>query len=176
MGSSLSEMPEAEIERLSGIARRLGEVIADRHCVLVTGATTGLPALVSRAARARGGLAVGISPAASLQEHRSSFDLPDDDADFIVFTGFGLKGRNVINVRSSDIVVIIGGGIGTLNEFTVAFDEGKVIGVLEGTGGVADQVKAIAALSRKSVEPELVFESNPEKLIDLCLKALAGRK
>ena len=176
MGSSRSEMAEEEIERLTDLAERLGEVIADRGCVLVTGATTGFPAIVSRAARARGGLAVGISPASSIQEHKSVYALPDDATDLIVFTGFGLKGRNVINVRSSDIVIIFGGGIGTLNEFTIAYDEGKVIGVLEGSGGAANQIRSLTALSIKRGTDELVFESSPEKLIDTCLEVLGARK
>lgn len=93
----------------------------------------------------------------------------------MVYTGFGLKGRNVVNVRSSDVVIIFGGGIGTLNEFTIAYDEGKVIGVLEGTGGIADQIKKIAALSSNPACSELVFESSPEDLIDSCLEVLARR-
>jgi uncharacterized protein (TIGR00725 family) len=142
--------------------------------VLVTGATTGFPNIVSRAAQERGCLTIGISPASSREEHRSRYLLPDDGVDVIVYTGFGLKGRNVVNVRSSDIVIIFGGGIGTLNEFTIAYDEGKVIGVLEGTGGVADQIKKIVALSNTS-RSELVFESSPEDLIDNCLRVFAGR-
>jgi len=168
-------MSGSEVERLTRLAERLGQVIAERGCVLVTGATTGFPNVVSRAARRQGCLTVGISPASSREEHTSGYSLPDDGVDVIVYTGFGLKGRNVINVRSSDVVIIFGGGIGTLNEFTIAYDEGRVIGVLEGTGGAADQIKGIAALSSKPARCELVFESSPEELIDTCLKVLAER-
>ena len=175
MGSSRAQMSGSDVERLTRLAERLGQVIADRGCVLVTGATTGFPDIVSRAARRQGCLTVGISPASSREEHTSRYSLPDDGVEVIVYTGFGLKGRNVVNVRSSDVVIIFGGGIGTLNEFTIAFDEGKVVGVLEGSGGVADQIKEIAALSSKPAGSELVFESSPENLIDTCLKVLGGR-
>ena len=135
MGSS-SDAALANDERgLASVAGRLGQVIAERGCVLVTGATTGLPDIVSRAARRRGGLTIGISPAPSWNEHVSEYSLPEDGVDVMVYTGFGLKGRNVVNIRTSDIVIIFGGVIGTLNEFTIAYDEGKVIGLLEGTGG-----------------------------------------
>ena len=40
-------------------------------------------------------------------EHVQRYGLPDDGADVIVYTGFGYKGRNVINIRSSDIVIIL---------------------------------------------------------------------
>jgi uncharacterized protein (TIGR00725 family) len=90
----------------------------------------------------------------------------------IIYTGFGLKGRNVINVRSSDVVIILGGGIGTLNEFTIAYDEGQVVGVLEGTGGAADQIKNIEAISSRREGSALLYESSPEVLIDNCLRML----
>jgi uncharacterized protein (TIGR00725 family) len=130
MGSSTLQIGGSDVERLTVLAQRLGEAIADHGCVLVTGATTGFPDIVSRSARGRGCLTIGISPASSKEEHTSTYSLPDDAVDVIVYTGFGLKGRNVINVRSSEVVIISGGGIGTLNEFTIAYDEGKVIGVL----------------------------------------------
>ena len=176
MGSArIGSSDRDQAQRLVSLAERLGEVLAEHNCVLVTGATTGIPDSVSRAARARGGLTIGVSPAASRREHVSEYSLPDDGADVIIYTGFGLKGRNVINVRTADIVVIFGGGLGTLNEFTIAYDEGKVIGVLEGTGGVADLVKELAALSGKRDASEIVFESNPDGLIDKCLRALDER-
>ena len=175
MGSS-SDGALANDERgLALVAGRLGQVIAERGCVLVTGATTGLPDIVSQAARSRGGLTIGISPAPSSNEHVSEYSLPYDGVDVMVYTGFGLKGRNVINIRTSDIVVICGGGIGTLNEFTIAYDEGKVIGVLEGTGGVADRIKQIVSLSSKDTGSELVFESDPEVLVDRCLQLASER-
>jgi uncharacterized protein (TIGR00725 family) len=176
MGSAQETLNEGEAEHLKSLASRLGRIIAERGCMLITGATTGFPDLISRATRSAGGITIGISPAQSREEHVSRYSLPDDGADVIIYTGFGLKGRNVINVRSSDIVVIVGGGIGTLNEFTIAFDEGKVIGILEGSGGVADRIKEIAALSGRRVASELVFDSNPEALIDACLEVLGKRQ
>src|SRR2546421_140451 len=95
------------------LAKRLGRAVAEHHCTLITGATTGFLDLISRAARSAGAITIGISPAQS-KEHVSRYSLPDDGADVIIYTGFGLKGRNVINVRSCNIVLVVGGGIGTL--------------------------------------------------------------
>jgi uncharacterized protein (TIGR00725 family) len=175
MGSSGKILGDSESLRLTSISERLGQVIAERDCVLVTGATTGFPDLVSRAARRHGGWTIGISPAFSKDEHLERYALPDDGVDIIIYTGFGLKGRNVINVRTSDVVIILGGGIGTLNEFTIAYDEGKIVGVLEGTGGVADRVKEIATLSSKLARSELLFDSNPEALVAACLEMFGNR-
>jgi hypothetical protein len=75
-------------------------------------------------------------------------------------------------VRSSDIVIIFGGATGTLNEFTIAYDEGKVIGVLEGSGGCADHIKEIIEFCKKQTRAIVLFDSDPEKLIEDCLNAL----
>jgi uncharacterized protein (TIGR00725 family) len=173
MGSS-GTLP-ADSDYVCLLAKRLGQAVADRDCILVTGATTGFPDLVSRAARQRGGWTIGISPASCREEHLAHYGLPDDGADAIVYTGFGLKGRNVINVRTCDVVIIFGGGFGTLNEFTIAYDEGKVVGVLEGTGGVADRIKEVSGLGTKKVNSALLFDSSPEALVAACLK-LAGTR
>jgi len=137
--------------------------------VLVSGGTTGFPHIISCAARERGGLSIGISPALSKAEHISQYSLPLDGADVFIYTGFGLKGRNVINVRSSDIVIIFGGELGTLNEFTIAYDEGKIIGVLKDTGGVAEQILEISKLSSRRGPGEIIFEKEPDTLIARCL-------
>ena len=175
MGSAQMATDQSTAATLKSLAVRFGCAIPDHGCILITGATSGLPDVISRAARSYGAITIGVSPAQSREEHVSRYLLPDDGADVIIYTGFGLKGRNVVNVRSSDIVIIFGGGIGTLNEFTIAFDEGKVIGVLEGTGGVADRIKEIAELSERKVVSELVFDSNPEALIEKCLQVLGSR-
>jgi len=134
-----------------------------------------LPDLVTQAARAKGGLTVGISPASNSQEHIERYRLPSDSSEVMIYTGFGLKGRNVINIRSSDIVVIFSGGIGTLNEFTIAYDEGKVIGILEGSGGITDHVPGLIASSEKKNYSTVIFDRSPEKLIERCLGALTEK-
>jgi uncharacterized protein (TIGR00725 family) len=94
----------------------------------------------------------------------------------IVYTGFGYKGRNVINVRSSDVVVIFGGATGTLNEFTIAYDEGKIIGVLEGSGGVADHIREIIEFCKKPTHGRVLFDRDPESLVRRCLGVLGSAR
>jgi uncharacterized protein (TIGR00725 family) len=174
MGASANDgLAPSEKPRLQRIAEELGEAIANADCVLVTGATTGLPAMVANAFRKRGGFALGISPAENYSDHVQRYGLPDDGADVIVYTGFGYKGRNVINIRSSDIVIILGGATGTLNEFTIAYDEEKVIGVLVGSGGVADHIEKVVEVCQKPSRGRLLFESDPKTLIQSCLRAMA---
>lgn len=174
MGASAGELAGGEKARLEGLAERLGAAIAARDCVLVTGATTGLPDLVARAARQHGAFSLGVSPASSIEEHER-LGLPADAADAIVFTGFGFKGRNVVNIRSSDVVLIFGGATGTLNEFTIAYDEGKVIGVVEASGGVAGHIREILSFCNKKTAARVIYDPDPEKLLDRCLGAMKNR-
>jgi len=174
MGASGSELSAGDNARLKALAERLGAAIAARDCVLVTGATTGIPDLVTRAARKNGALTLGVSPAHDRHEHER-LGLPSDAADVIIYTGFGFKGRNVVNVRSSDIVLVFGGATGTLNEFTIAYDEGKVIGVVEGSGGIADHIREILSFGHKKTRAALLFGSDPEKLLDECLAEFRKR-
>jgi hypothetical protein len=170
MGASANDALTAdEASRLRTLAEELGLAIATADCILVTGATTGLPDLVAQAFRKQGGFSLGISPAENRSQHVSRYGLPEDGADMIIYTGFGYKGRNVINIRSSDIVLIIGGAIGTLNEFTIAYDEGKIIGVLEGSGGIADRIRDIIMMCNKPTDGELLFERAPDRLLERCL-------
>ncbi|HEX7721962.1 MAG TPA: hypothetical protein VF397_07370 [Pyrinomonadaceae bacterium] len=155
-------------------ARALGQAIAARDLVLLSGATTGVIHLVGKAARDAGGFHIGISPAENQRDHVERFQLPTDACDAIVYTGFGLKGRNVVLVRSCDVVVFIAGSIGSLNEFTIAYDEGKIIGCVAGTGGVADEIKRIAETFPKKTKARIVYDDDPAKLIDRCLAELPG--
>jgi uncharacterized protein (TIGR00725 family) len=176
MGASANDaLSAAEASGLRGLAEALGSAIARAGCLLVTGATTGLPGSVAQAFRAQGGFALGISPAENRLEHVTRYGLPESGADVIVYTGFGYKGRNVINIRSSDVVLIVGGATGTLNEFTIAYDEGKIIGVLEGSGGVADHMAKIIDYCRKATQGVVLFDADPERLVKQCLAAFERR-
>ena len=119
---------------------------------------------------------MGISAAHSFVEHQERYGLPQQGSDVVIYTGFGFKGRNVINIRSSDIVVIFGGSIGTLNEFTIAYDEGKIIGILEGSGGVADHVRQLMHAIPKQTQAALFFDRDAAQLLSVCLAELTKRR
>ena len=151
-------------------AERLAKAIAARDVVLFTGATTGLVYVVGKTAREAGCFHVGISPGTNEREHVDLYKLPTDSCDVLVYTGFGLKGRNVVLVRSCDVVLFVAGAMGSLNEFTIAHDEGKTIGCLTGTGGVADDVDQLLQKFGKRATGARVFKNeDPEKLLDDCL-------
>jgi uncharacterized protein (TIGR00725 family) len=168
MGSAETAASATLLEK----ARALGRTIASFEVILLSGATTGLVYETGRAAAEAGALHVGISPAGDEREHAEGYQLPSDACSVIIYTGFGLKGRNVVLVRSCDVVLIIAGSIGSLNEFTIAYDEGKVIGCLTGTGGVADEIKRLVSTFKKPTRARVVYEDEPEKLVARCLSEI----
>jgi uncharacterized protein (TIGR00725 family) len=143
----------------------LGRLIAERGLILVTGATTGTPYWAAKGAKEAGGIVIGLSPAVSKIAHIKTYHLPTDYHDLIIYTGFDYSGRNLLLTRSADAIITICGRMGTLNEFTIAFVDGKPQGVLIHTGGTADSLKEIVAHAHRG-PGKIVYESDPEKLLN----------
>jgi uncharacterized protein (TIGR00725 family) len=161
MGGATGTMTKRHLD----VAHRLGQAIARNQCILITGACPGLPLAAACGAKQEGGFVVGISPGLSLDEHVFKYQSPTDFHDVLIYTGSGLMGREVVNIRSSDMVVIIGGRSGTLGELAIAYDEGKLIGVLTGTGGISDLVADILKACKKDTGSKVIYDTDPEDLI-----------
>lgn len=147
---------------------QVGQEIVRQNGILITGATTGIPHEAAKGAKAEGGVSIGISPAATYAAHVKSYKLPTDSFDFIIYSGFDYSGRNLILTKAADAVIIICGGFGTLNEFTIALEDDKPIGILSGTCGASDE---IYNLLKNIKDPHhhgagrLVFSSDPKELV-----------
>jgi len=146
-------------------AEKLGRLIAEHNLVLVTGATTGLPYWAAKGAKSAGGIVVGFSPASTWKSHTKTYKLPTDYHDVIVYTGFGYSGRNLLLTRASDGIVTLCGRVGTLNEFTIGFEDEKPQGVLKGTGGTTDMLEEILKQAHRG-PGKVIFETDCAKLVD----------
>ncbi len=165
MGASDLDSPT----EVRALCRTLGGAIASTGHCLLTGACPGLPHEAVKGAKQAGGHIIGISPATNLDEHVLVFDSPYAEYDVMIYTGLGLMGRELINIRSSDIVIIAGGHADTLGEFAIAYEEGKVIGVLLGSGGVADEIPELLPNLAKSTTSFVIYERSPIKLVEKLL-------
>ena len=149
-------------------AYEVGQEIVRQDGILITGATTGMPYMAAKGAKDAGGMSVGISPAATYAAHVKTYHLPIDYFDFIIYSGFDYSGRNLILTKAADAVIIICGGFGTLNEFTIALEDDKPVGILTNTCGVADE---IYGMLKNIKDPHrhgtgrLVFSDEPKELI-----------
>ncbi len=146
-------------------AQELGRLIAERGLILVTGATTGIPYWAAKGAKEAGGFVVGLSPASSKAAHVKSYRLPVDYHDIIVYTGFDYSGRNLLLTRAADAIITVSGRVGTLNEFTIAFEDKKPQGILTGTGGMSDMLQEILTKAHRGTG-KTVFESDPKTLLE----------
>lgn len=161
MGSAGGDLESGAVD----LCWRLGRAIAKRGCCLLTGACPGLPHDAVLGARKSGGHVVGISPASSLKGHVEIFDSPYKEYDVLIFTGLGLMGRELVNIGSSDIVIVVGGRSGTLGEFAIAYEAGKLIGVLTGTGGITEALGALQTSLNKNTGSEIIYDSDPDQLV-----------
>ncbi|MEK7606748.1 MAG: hypothetical protein AAB444_00930 [Patescibacteria group bacterium] len=153
-------------------AREVGRQIIEQGAILTTGATTGIPYESSKGAKEAGGLVVGFSPASSPKEHVKKYRLPLSYLDIVVYTGFGYAGRNLLLTRASDAVIVVCGRMGTLNEFTIAFEDQKVIGVLLESGGTADEIPHILEKARKTIKGNVIYGRTPKEIVSKVLAAI----
>src|SRR3989344_3683737 len=113
-----------------------------------------------------GGMVIGISPAFSEYEHVNEYMSPHYH-DILIYTGLWFMNRDIINIRSCDAVILISGGIGSLNEFTIAYDEGRPVGILTNSGGISNSIPHIVEeLCHRHIPPNVVFDDTPATLLD----------
>jgi len=156
--------PSAEALRA---AELVGANIAGAGAILITGGLSGVMEAASRGAKRANGLVIGMLPG-----------FKKDDAnryvDVALTTGMGWM-RNTLVVRAADAVIMISGGIGTLNELTIAYQDKPTI-ILEGTGGWSDRIRDIAYRGKhldESGSATLHFAATPEEAVDRAI-ALAA--
>ena len=77
--------------------------------------------------------------------------------------------------KSADAVIVGCGRWGTLNEFTIALEDGKPIGVLEGSGGSIESIKDIIARSNRG-PGNIVYDSDPVKLVEKVFELIQKTK
>jgi uncharacterized protein (TIGR00725 family) len=105
-------------QQVTGLAYELGQALAGEGWVVLSGGrNAGVMAAVSEGAAQAGGLVVGILPDRDLRRASPHLTLP-------IRTGLG-DGRNILNILSSDVVVALPGGAGTLSEIALALKNGK---------------------------------------------------
>jgi uncharacterized protein (TIGR00725 family) len=162
-------------EKAPEIAMALGEAIAKNGAIITTGATTGFPAWSAAGAKKTGGFSVGLSPAANSEEHISVYKAPVDDMDFIMYTGFGYPMRDILLVRSSEAVIFGCGRIGTIHEFTIAFEDDKPIGVLEGCWPTDEVIRNIIENGNRPHD-HIIFDADPDRLVKRIIEMIHKKR
>ncbi len=104
-------------KELEEIAEKVGELLAEKGFVIINGGKDGVMKAVSKGARRKGGIVVGILP-----------DLSDGN-EFLsirIKTNMG-HARNAIIAQTGDVIISLGGGYGTISEIALALKNGKKV-------------------------------------------------
>ena len=156
-------------------AKEIGREIATQGGIIVTGATTGFPMYAAMGAKDECGFSIGFSPAATEREHAEVYKLPLDFMDVVLYTGFGYSGRDLLFVRSCDAMVIGPGRVGTLNEFSVSFEDRKPIGILEGSWKTDELLHQVIDAAHRPND-FIVFDSDPKAIVERLVELVAKNK
>lgn len=161
-------------------ARKIGRILAEKGHTLITGACPGIPYEAVKAAYKAGGKIIGYSPAINKKEHEFRYKEPvkyftdlifiPNDYEHIKNNAACYKYRNISTVMDCDKAIIIGGRYGTLDEFILAYEFGKEIGVLKGTGDAADVIEtdimeSILKKIDKETGAKVYFKDKPRNLL-----------
>lgn len=112
------------------IAYDVGKEVALSGSVLLCGGLGGVMEAACRGAKEANGTTVGIIP-------QDNFSFANQFCDIVICTGIGFA-RDFIVATSSDAIIAIGGGIGTLIEMSVGYMIKKKVVAISPSGGVSD--------------------------------------
>src|SRR5207237_8721723 len=120
-----------------------------------------------RGAKEKGGMVVVIIP-------NEDMSYANPYCDIIIPTGIGFA-RNFITAYSADVAIVVGGGAGTFIEACVAYQKGKPIVALIGSGGTADKIADTFLDERETVKG--IADSSPEVAVEEAMDhATNGKK
>ncbi|WP_084577640.1 TIGR00725 family protein [Sporomusa malonica] len=154
------------------LAEEIGKEIALRGAILLTGGTSGVMGAVSRGAKQANGLVVGILPGDTIEVANEYIDIP-------ITTGLSFDYRSLILVHSSDVIIMIAGGNGTLGELSAAYLNRKPVVVVEASGGWASRVRGMAydgAYLDERKWVKLDYADTAKDALDIALSRIPARE
>jgi hypothetical protein len=135
--------PETEL-----LAEEVGRAIARAGAILVCGGLGGVMEASARGAHREGGITVGILPGDSFEDANPFIQIP-------VVTGLG-HARNVLVVRSAQVLIAVKGGYGTLSEVALALKMGK----------------PVVGLQTWDVSKKIILVSTPQEAVKKALRLI----
>jgi uncharacterized protein (TIGR00725 family) len=152
------------------VAVDIGRRLAEAGAVLITGGGAGIMEAASKGAAEAGGIVIGFLPGRSRDNANQHVTIP-------LSTGLG-EIRNHLTITASDVLIMIAGSTGTLNEATIAYGQGKPLIVVTGTGGWSDRLpQALYAGAHFDQRATVTvrFASTSEEAVALALLLAGGR-
>jgi len=167
-----SWFPEVSKENRE-LAEKIGIYLTQKGVTVVTGGCIGIPSIVIESAHAHGGHTIGYFPNTNEKDHgdiQGNHSLTFySTAHFIA----GFTARSLAMIKDVDAAIVLNGRIGTLSEFGIAVEEGLPLIVIEGTGGVTDELQRLTKLVNKEFpNNEVVFTKDWKKEVDRVLEIM----
>lgn len=180
-GSAINEK-----ESTNKIAQKVGQILGDYNVIIVTGACSGIPYLSASEAAKKGKEVWGFSSELDFTSQKKTYPADDQtiysklfyvpkEFPFSHLSTVRKKYRNVTSTATVDAGIIIAGRWGTMNEFSNLYDMEKIIGVLTGTGGIADELENLTQKINKPSSAKIIFNSDPAELTKQVLTELQKR-
>jgi uncharacterized protein (TIGR00725 family) len=131
------------------LAEEVGRLLAQKGFVVLTGGLGGVMTAAGKGAKEAGGITVGILPGTTGTTPANPY------VDIAIYTGMG-EARNVVNVKSCQAAIAIGGEYGTLSEISLALKGGCPLVLLNSWsftphGGTEKQDWHVAATPEQAV-------------------------
>jgi len=152
------------------VAVDIGRRIAEKGAVLITGGGAGIMEAASEGADGAGGIVIGLLPGRDRERANRYVTIP-------LSTGIG-ELRSHLTVSASDVIIMIAGSTGTLNEATIAYGQGKPLVVVTGTGGWSDRLPGAlykGAHFDQRGTTTVKFASSSEEATDLAFQLVGDR-
>jgi uncharacterized protein (TIGR00725 family) len=135
---------EDATEKDRRLAYELGRLVALKGWALLTGGRPhGVMHAASEGAKVAGGLTLGILPSAERVGISTAIDIP-------ILTGFG-EARNVVNVLTSQVVLVCGMSAGTASEVALALKARRPVILVDAEPAT---VSFFASFGRPIIEAE----------------------
>ncbi len=168
-----SWLPQVSLENQK-LAKDIAIYLAQKNITVVTGGCSGIPAICIEEAYHCGAKTIGYFP------HKDHDDYKDrqheentHDIKYYSTAHFvqGFTARSLDMIKNVDAAIVLNGRIGTLSEFGIAIEEGLPLAVIEGTGGVTDELQRLTKLVKKEFpNNEVIFEKYYKKAIDMLIE------
>ena len=158
---------EPPVSEVAEVSRELGRRLAEEGYKVITGGRDGVMELVSEAAKKAGGTVIGVLPGREGESYVNPYvDVP-------IYTSMDFHMRSHILIHSADVVVSIGGEIGTAIEILLAYASKKKLILLRGTGGWTDRF-ADVLIDGKYLDNRKTVEVLQAHSVDEVMKMLRG--
>lgn len=145
-------------------AEQIGEFIGKNGWYLITGGETGVMEASSKGCKKFGGTTIGVMTGQKRFSSNSYIDIE-------VITNSYVTGSTPTLISMADVVIVCGGGAGTLQEITIAYRLNKPIIVVKNTGGWADKLSD-PYLDERNKYP-ILQALNVADCISLCTKVIS---